>query len=259
LTLICQQINEEVDRSVKTGIGESITPDQLLERINTAVTDAEQSATDAGQEANRAEVAAGNLFQRANPPFVLVDGQSDYALTYPVNPIERNAAVFISGVFQENTATNYTFPDQNTIRFIGDIPSGATAQVLTSLSAANPDLSQAIQDTIDFQDAHLVRDNVSKVISVGYQLPTSLPVAANPPLISSGRAQELDVSGTVNLAKLTERGVVIIKITGAGTLNLHADYNKINGSEESYAGAGGLLMLVNDGADQWFSLTNKGA
>ncbi|WP_319469375.1 phage tail fiber protein [uncultured Pseudodesulfovibrio sp.] len=108
-------------------------------------------------------------------------------------------------------------------------------------------------------DGEILLADQSAEVTAGFTLPETLPAAANPPLVSSGRVQALDVSGTVNLAKLTERGSVILKLTGAGTLNLHADYIRINGSEEIYAGADGLLMLVNDGTDQWFSLTNKGA
>jgi hypothetical protein len=140
----------------------------IVNAVKQDALDAAASANLAEQNADRSEVAVGALFQRANPPFTLVSGQSDYTLTYPVNPIERNAAVFISGIFQENIDTNYIFPDENTIRFIGSIPVGSTAQVLTSLSASNPDLTQAVQDTIDFQDASLVRDNVSKTLAALY-------------------------------------------------------------------------------------------
>lgn len=108
-------------------------------------------------------------------------------------------------------------------------------------------------------DGEILLADQSIEVTAGYTLPEVLPCAANPPLISSGRVQSLAVTGTVNLAKLTERGSVILKLTGAGTLAMHEDYIMMNGSADSYAGTGGLLMLVNDGTDQWFSLTNKGA
>jgi hypothetical protein len=136
----------------------------ILQEVEADANRAEAAANTADQDADRAEVAVGNLFQRANPPFTIVNGQTDYTLTYPVDPILRNAAVFISGVFQENIATNYIFPDENTIRFVGALAVGASAQVLTSLSASNPDLTQAVIDTIDFQDENLLKANSPKLL-----------------------------------------------------------------------------------------------
>lgn len=98
----------------------------------------------------------------------------------------------------------------------------------------------------------------STTISAGYPFPEALPDATNPPLVASGRIQHLAVDELVTLETLAERGTVILRLTGTGSLALHAEYKPLNGSEDVYAGRGGLLMLLNDGVDQWYSLTNKG-
>ena len=106
-------------------------------------------------------------------------------------------------------------------------------------------------------DADILKADETAEVSVGYTLPAALPAAANPPLVSGGRVQALTVSGTVNLAAMVERGIVILRLTGSGTLNFHADYMPLNGSETSYDCAGGILAILNDGSDLWYSLTNK--
>jgi hypothetical protein len=63
LTILAQQLAEQIERAVKTGISSSSTPDQLLSDIGTAVTNASNSATAA---AGSATTAANSAAQAAN-------------------------------------------------------------------------------------------------------------------------------------------------------------------------------------------------
>ncbi len=70
LTVMVQQVAEQVSRAVKTSISSSSTPDQLLSDIGAAVTNATNSATAAAgsatNSANSATAAAGSATAAAN-------------------------------------------------------------------------------------------------------------------------------------------------------------------------------------------------
>lgn len=226
--------------------------------------EAEASATIATADADRAEVAAGNMFRRTNPVFQIVDGQYDYPLTYPVDTVGRNAAVFIEGVYQFDDPANYTFPDTHTIRFTSLPPAGSEVQVVTSLSEANPDLAQAIQDEIDLLDASIVRANETKTLTVGY---TATSVAANnPPEFSDGSIQSVDTAGgAVVLDPPLQTGAMILTVTGSNALTFSAswDEKKIKGDDDYDPSIGdAAIFIFNDtgnAADAWAWIQNKDA
>jgi len=60
LTMITQQMQEQLDRSVKTAISDTITPDQLLTSIATSAANASASATAAAGSATSASTSATN-------------------------------------------------------------------------------------------------------------------------------------------------------------------------------------------------------
>lgn len=76
LTIMAQQLAEQVGRAVKTNISSSSTPDQLLSDIGTAVANASNSATAA---ANSATASAGSAMSSANSATASASSATDAA------------------------------------------------------------------------------------------------------------------------------------------------------------------------------------
>lgn len=116
LTIMAQQLAEQVSRAVKTSISSSSTPDQLLSDIGTAVTNASNSATAAASSAtasagyaansaNSATASANSATAAANSATQAANNAASVGFTVTDLQIQGKTAVTSAGTAPNFTAT----------------------------------------------------------------------------------------------------------------------------------------------------------
>lgn len=116
LTMITQQIQEQVDRSVKTSISDTITPDQLLTTITTSAANASASATAAAASATSAAASYDSfddryLGSKSGDPSVDNDGNALIAGAMYFNTAGSAMRVY-NGSAWADVAQGVSFPYQ---------------------------------------------------------------------------------------------------------------------------------------------------
>lgn len=116
LTMITQQIQEQVDRSVKTSISDTITPDQLLTTIITSAANASTSATAAAASATSAAASYDSFDDRylgpkSSDPSVDNDGNALIAGAMYFSTTGNAMRVYNGSAWQD-VALGTSFPYQ---------------------------------------------------------------------------------------------------------------------------------------------------
>jgi hypothetical protein len=94
LTMQIQQLNEEVGRSVKTGVTSTATPEELLDSINNSVAEASASATEAANQV----ALASQIYDQFDDRYL---GSKSSEPT-----VDNDGSVLLTGALYWNTSTN---------------------------------------------------------------------------------------------------------------------------------------------------------
>lgn len=126
-----QQLKEEVDRSIKLDVSDTMTPEALLDSIFEARDTAVDNAASALDSAERAEIASSTMAYY-NHEGTLLSGQDTITLPWAYD-LEVGVEVFLAGVKQ--TESSLVFTDAYTVTLDTPVTANTAFEVVASAGA----------------------------------------------------------------------------------------------------------------------------
>ena len=183
LTMACQQLQEEVDRSVKVGLGSAADPDALIEDIQVAVASAEASAIAADASADAAAssaLAAEASADEAAASAASMVGAAYLAAVQTFTAAQRGTLTTDNDLSFNLSATNYftcTPSAGGTLTFTG-IPADAQPVAIKLVNGSNYAIAAHANTKISTTD-------LTRISATGTYLLTGLSDGTNVYLTAS--------------------------------------------------------------------------
>lgn len=143
LTLICQELAEELSRAIVVGVTDGQSSEEYIEKFWKAWGETLEAYV-------KIQIALGNLFSQTIVPFTTQNNVLEYSVGDDVilDPDANNLLLSVGGVVQEPDQA-YTIIDKNHIRFTANPGAGLRAWGISCLSFANPDIRAIVQKALE--------------------------------------------------------------------------------------------------------------